>query len=86
MDTSPNALIEHMHHNVYGYTPTEYVCIIFIVIFALSTSKLVFLLAAVNNDTDVGDDLVTHVGQAFYTKKYYLLATVALCGVSELIG
>ncbi|KAH7341477.1 RTA1-domain-containing protein [Rhizoctonia solani] len=50
----------------FNYVPTSWVCILFIILFSLTT--------------------VAHVLQAFRLKVWYMLPTLALCGLVEIIG
>jgi hypothetical protein len=50
----------------YNYVPTEYVCAIFIALYALST--------------------LIHIGQMFRYRLWWLLPTVVLAGVAEVLG
>ncbi|KAF8674234.1 RTA1 protein [Rhizoctonia solani] len=52
--------------NPFNYTPTGWICILFIVLFSLTT--------------------VLHIIQAFRLKVWYMLPTLALCGLAEIIG
>ncbi|KAG9126453.1 hypothetical protein FRC07_003347, partial [Ceratobasidium sp. 392] len=52
--------------NPFNYVPTLWICILFIVLFSLTT--------------------VTHVFQATRLKVWYMLPTLALCGLIEIIG
>ncbi|CAE6428351.1 unnamed protein product [Rhizoctonia solani] len=52
--------------NPFNYVPTSWVCILFIILFSLTT--------------------VVHVLQAFWLKVWYMLPTLALCGLVETIG
>ncbi|KAH8108533.1 RTA1-domain-containing protein [Phellopilus nigrolimitatus] len=51
---------------LYGYIPTEWICIIFISLFGIST--------------------LLHLGEAVYFKMWWLLPTVVLAGIGEVIG
>lgn len=50
----------------YGYTPTKWICYLFVVLFSIST--------------------LAHLVQAFWFKRWFLLATAVLCGVGEIAG
>ncbi|THH26450.1 hypothetical protein EUX98_g7737 [Antrodiella citrinella] len=52
--------------NPYGYVPTEWVCALFVALFALTT--------------------VLHIGQAWYSRLWFLLPTVCVAGLTEIIG
>ncbi|THH21776.1 hypothetical protein EUX98_g8284 [Antrodiella citrinella] len=52
--------------NLYGYIPTEWICVLFVVLFALSTA--------------------VHLGQAIYFRLWFLLPTICLGGLAEVIG
>ncbi|KAF8317969.1 RTA1-like protein [Clavulina sp. PMI_390] len=65
-DNGLAALIQHSDDNIYGYVPTTWICILFIVLYATST--------------------LVHIGEAVKMKTRFMLCTVVLCGVSELIG
>ncbi|CAE6447295.1 unnamed protein product [Rhizoctonia solani] len=52
--------------NPFNYVPTSWVCILFIILFSLTT--------------------VVHILQAFWIKVWYMLPTLALCGLVEIIG
>jgi len=52
--------------SAYHYRPTEYVCILFVTLFALST--------------------IAHLGQALRSRRWFLIATLVLGGVGEIVG
>ncbi|KAI4523331.1 RTA1-domain-containing protein [Schizophyllum commune Loenen D] len=52
--------------SAYGYVPTEWVCIMYVALFSITTA--------------------THLGQAIYTRCWWLLPTVGLCGALEIFG
>ncbi|KAL1676000.1 RTA1 like protein-domain-containing protein [Schizophyllum commune] len=52
--------------SAYGYVPTEWVCIMYVALFSITTA--------------------THLGQALYTRCWWLLPTVGLCGALEIFG
>ncbi|KAH9855543.1 RTA1-domain-containing protein [Lenzites betulinus] len=54
------------HHLLYGYVPTEWICILFIVLFSITT--------------------VIHIGQAVWSRLWWLFGTAALAGLIEIIG
>ncbi|RPD65158.1 RTA1-domain-containing protein [Lentinus tigrinus ALCF2SS1-7] len=50
----------------YGYVPTKWICILFIVLFSISA--------------------LIHLGQAFHSRLWWLLPTIVLAGIIEIIG
>jgi hypothetical protein len=71
-------------NNQYGYYPSKPIGVLFVVLFAISTSMSylrVYLAVLTNNPV-----LVIHAGQATYYRMWWLFPTACLCGVGELIG
>ncbi|EIW56106.1 RTA1-domain-containing protein [Trametes versicolor FP-101664 SS1] len=60
------AQTQRAHRSPYGYVPTEWICILFIALFAITTS--------------------VHLGQAVWSRLWWLLGTTVLAGVIEIIG
>lgn len=50
----------------YGYTPTTWICVLFVVLYSLTT--------------------LVHLAQATRSCLWWMVPTVVLCGVSEIIG
>ncbi|KAF8578253.1 RTA1-domain-containing protein [Ramaria rubella] len=57
-----------VHRSPYGYTPTEWICILYVVLFSLTT--------------------MLHTSQTLYFKPraYWILPTIATCGICEILG
>lgn len=67
----------------YGYTPHEYVAVIFLVVFGMSTSEFRTLKIFVLR---LKSFTVLHIGQATYYRMWWLFPTTCLCGIGEIIG
>ena len=50
----------------YGYTPTTWICILFVVLYSATT--------------------VAHLAQAILSRLWWMVPTIVLCGLSEIIG
>ncbi|KZT00333.1 RTA1-domain-containing protein [Laetiporus sulphureus 93-53] len=59
----------------YGYVPTEWICILFVILFSLS---------GCNNHIDCS--AVIHAAQAIYTRLWWIFPTICLASVLEIIG
>jgi hypothetical protein len=68
----------------YGYIPHEYVGIIFVVLFGLSTSTRLCSLRPLQIFADAAT--VLHIAQATYYRMWWLFPTACLCGLGELVG
>ncbi|KAI0651898.1 RTA1-domain-containing protein [Trametes meyenii] len=64
MSTSDSAAADHT--NLYGYNPTKSVCIIFVILYVVST--------------------LVHIWQATRSRAWWLLPTVVLAGLAEVVG
>jgi hypothetical protein len=68
---------------LYGYTPTPYICYIFLGIFGVSTglrSDLIYSYLVLTSTT------VLHLGWAIWYRRWFMLLTATSCGVGELLG
>lgn len=75
----------------YNYVPTEWVCIVFVVLFSLLTSKLLsdqisFYYAVNQLTTIIFFSIVVHAVQAIRSRIWWLFPTAVVCGVTETIG
>ncbi len=73
------------HHNPYGYVPTEWVCILFIALFAVSTSEY----RTSTHEMHIAHIcmlLVMHSAQAIRSRLWWLLPTVFVAGIGEILG
>lgn len=68
--------------SLYHYTPTEYICAIFVGLFGLSTRKSRYSIIC----HFAKQILVIHLGQAIRFRLWWLLPTVVLAGLTEVIG
>jgi hypothetical protein len=50
----------------YGYTPTAWICILFVALYSLTT--------------------FAHLAQAIRSRLWWMIPTVGLCGLTEIIG
>lgn len=57
---------QQVSFNRYGYTPTLWICILYLTLFSLST--------------------IIHLGQAIRYRLWFLICTVCICGVLEIVG
>jgi len=62
----PQVLDKVVEHSLYGYTPTLWICTLFVTLFSITT--------------------LVHAGQATYYRMWWLLPTVCLAGIAEVIG
>jgi hypothetical protein len=79
------------NHLPYNYVPTEWVCIMFVGLFALFTSKPVpegtlFFLSTQQGSLTTMFMTVVHVVQAIHFRLWWLFPTAVLCGLLETIG
>ncbi|KAJ7780048.1 RTA1-domain-containing protein [Mycena maculata] len=68
---------------LYGYVPQEWIAIMFVTLFGVSTSEY-RLFPSFNNRQLTSP--VVHIGQATYYRLWWLLPTAAACGIGEIIG
>ncbi|ESK83631.1 putative rta1-like protein [Moniliophthora roreri MCA 2997] len=66
MNTLSYSTFARVSRNLYGYIPTRWICITFLVLFSISS--------------------LAHVVQATYSRTWWLLITVVLCGALEVGG
>jgi len=50
----------------YGYTPTTWICILFVALYSLTS--------------------IVHLAQAIRSRLWWMIPTVVLCGLTEIIG
>jgi hypothetical protein len=70
--------------STYGYVPSVTVCVVMIVLFAVSTG-----LSMVFNTLPrklIASDTAAHVAEAVYLRTHWLFPTAVLAGMVELIG
>ena len=66
----------------YSYVPTEWVCIILVVLFGISTGEDTTKLSS-----DITHDVVAlHLIEAVWSRMWWLLPTAVLAGCGETIG
>jgi hypothetical protein len=66
MADTPNGPADLQSSSPYGYTPTTWTCILFVVLYSLTT--------------------LAHLAQAILSRLWWVVPTVAICGLSEIIG
>jgi hypothetical protein len=71
-------------YSLYGYVPSETVCLIVIVLFALSTGSPTSCNVSPRELMTL--NTAAHVGEAVHKRTYWLLPTAVLAGMIELIG
>ena len=69
----------------YGYVPTRAISFLFLALFGLSTGALMDNPTYIVNEV-LMLDLGMHFIQAIYFRLWFLLPTVVLCGLGELVG
>jgi hypothetical protein len=67
----------------YNYVPTEWVCVMFVALFSLSSSKPFDLVPVCNSHENYP---VIHVVQAIRFRQWWLFPTAVLCGLLEVLG
>lgn len=67
----------------YGYTPTKAVCIIFIVLFAVSTCKDMLIIHFLCSHSF---SEVVHTAQAVKYRMWWLFPTMIIGGLTEVLG
>ena len=72
-------------YSPYGYTPTEWICILFVALYSVSTSAYSSWIDGTCL-TLIRSRLVLHVGQATRYRLWWLFPTAILAGITEIIG
>lgn len=73
---------------LYGYVPTEWVCILFVVLFSLSTSEFLrcFSANAKDHTSSLEIFVVAHLAQALRSRLPWLIFTIVPGGLLEILG
>ena len=82
--------ISNFRTSPYHYTPSESVAITFIVLFGLSTGKILdnLCISSFKFCIEIYLDpcLALHLGQATFYRMWWLFSTIGLCGLLETVG
>ena len=70
----------------YEYLPTEWICILILVFYGLTTGTGYLYGPVIMFLPLIHVSIALHFGQAIYSRMWFLLPTVCLAGVGEIIG
>ena len=72
--------------SLYGYTPPKWICVLFVVFFAITTRMTSPLPSLPRSCLHNRANAVLHMAQAIHSHLWWLLLTPVLAGITELIG
>ena len=70
--------------SLYGYVPTEWICILFVVLFSLTYGECIRDMSAILCSLTCGPGI--HTSQALYYRLWWLHLTAGVGGILEILG